>query len=380
LEQVESVWAKKLAARVQARSADARPGVLVFNPFGVTRRVALEFDDWPGPVPVEGVVKASEYEGGVARVVVEVPGLGFAWVPRGSAGVVTKPRIKTAEGNTVRNEFFEADLDPVTGGLRGLRDARTRVNRIAEVLVFNPGSKARAKGVRVSHAGAALGEVTSEGEIVSEHDAVLATFRQRIRAWVGRPALELRIEIRPTHQPSGYPWHAYYGARFAWRDERAALFRGVNGANAQTSYPRPVSPDYVEVRFGGQRTYLFNGGLPFVQRHGTRMLDVVLIPEGETETTFDLLLALDREQPMQTATGWAAPASPGEGMGRAVLARFIETAGYGGAAELRFARDTDRGWLTDAAGVPTQELTLIGGGVPIEFSAGEVITVKAEWV
>jgi hypothetical protein len=414
LEPVEAAWAKRLADRIQVRSAAGRPGVMVFNPCGVARRVALEFDGFAGPVPVEGAVKASEFEGGVARAVVEVPGLGFAWVPRGAAGVEVKPRVKTAEGTTVRNEFFEADLDPATGGLRGFRDARNRVNRIAEVLVFQPGSKMRATSVAVTNAGAALGEVTSEGEIVSEHDEVLATFRQRLRAWVGRPALELRVELRPTHRPTGYPWHAYYGARFAWRDERAALFRGVNGSNAQTYYPRPVSPDYAEVRFGSQRTFVFTGGLPFVQRHGTRMLDVVLVPEGETETTFDLLLSLDRDQPMQTAVGWAAPApvvftekgpphvgasgwlghvdlpsllltslrpaAPAEGMGRAVTARFIETAGYGGAAELRFARDVARAWLADAAGVPGQDLTVIDGGVAMEFSAGEVVTVKAEWV
>jgi hypothetical protein len=413
LEPVETAWAKKLADRVQSHAAEGQPGVMVFNPCGMARRVALELDGFPGPVPAEGVVKASEYEGGVARIVVEVPGLGFAWVPR-TAGPVMKPRIKTAEGTLVRNEYFEADLDPATGGLRGFRDARTRINRLAEVLVFNPGSKMRARSVRVTNAGSALGEVVSDGEIVSDHDDVLATFRQRLRAWVGRPALELRIEIQPLHRPTGYPWHAYYGARFAWRDDRTALFRGVNGTNSQTSYPRPVSPDYVEVRFGSQRTFVFTGGLPFVQRHGTRMLDVVLIPEGETATTFDLLLSLDRDHPMQTAAGWAAPApmvfsdkgpphigasgwlghldlpsllltslrpaEPGEGRLRAVSARFIETAGYGGAAELRFARDPSRAWLTDAFGVPTQELNLIADAIAIEFSAGEVVTVKAEWV
>jgi len=413
LEPVEAAWAKKLADRVQSRSADGRPGVLVFNPVAATRRVALELDRFPGPVPVGGAVKASEFDGGVARVVVEVPGLGFAWVPRGGGGAAEKPRIKTADGTTVRNEYFEADLDPATGGLRGFRDARTRVNRLGQVLVFNPGSRMRATAVRVTHAGAALGEVTSEGVVVGEHDEPLAAFRQRIRAWVGRPALELRIELTPTHRPTGYPWHAFYGARFAWRDDRAALFRGVNGANAQTTYPRPGSADYVEVRLGGQRTFVFTGGLPFVQRHGTRMFDVVLCPEGETATSFDFLLAFDREHPMQTAAGWAAPApavwtekgpppgggsgwlahldlpsllltalrpaAPALGGGRAVVARVVETAGYGGAAELRFARDPARAWVADAAGAPAHEVTLTAGGVPVEFSAGEVVTVRAEW-
>ena len=37
------------------------------------------------------------------------------------------------------------------------------------------------------------------------------------------------------------------------------------------------------------------------------MLDVILIPEGETAHTFDLALALDREHPTQTALGMVTP-------------------------------------------------------------------------
>ena len=144
--------------------------------------------------------------------------------------------------------------------------------------------------------------------IIDEHNAVLASFRHRVRAWVGRPALEVLIELEPRHMPTGYPWHAYYGARFGWRDERAALFRGVNGSNVQTGYTRPVSADFLEIRVGGERTFLFTGGLPFIQRHGTRMADVILVPEGEQGRRFELLIAADRDFPMATAVGWTSPA------------------------------------------------------------------------
>ena len=107
--------------------------------------------------------------------------------------------------------------------------------------------------------------------------------------------MEMRIELDVRHRPTGYPWHAYYGARFGWRDERAVLFRGVNGQNALTGYTRPVSPDYLEVRLGAERSFLFTGGLPFVQRHGNRMADVILVPEGEEERAFELLVI--EEQP-----------------------------------------------------------------------------------
>src|SRR4029077_17460652 len=38
-----------------------------------------------------------------------------------------------------------------------------------------------------------------------------------------------------------------------------------------------------------------------------RMLDIILQPEGEQATTFDLGIALDRDMPMQTALGFASP-------------------------------------------------------------------------
>lgn len=405
----ETAWAKRLADRLQLRSDAGKPGILVLNPCGFARRVAVELDGLAGPVAVADPVKASEFANGKARFVVEVPGLGYAWVPRPAAGPSPKPRLVTASGAAVRNEFFEAELDPATGALKAFRDGKTRINRLGLQLVFNPGSKMRARSVTVTNAGAALGEVTAEGDILDEHDAVLATFRHRLRAWVGRPALEVSLEFDVKHLPAGYPWHAYYGARVAWRDERAALFRGVNGANTQTGYTRPVSPDYLEVRLAAERTFLFTGGLPFLQRHGTRMADLVLIPEGETARRFDLLIAADREYPMQTATGWVAPAPvvmtekgppPGaasgwlahidlpsllltglrpHGDGRAVTARVLECAGFGGSADLRFAKPPTRVTAIDGEATELQPVTVADGAIPLEFSAGEAFRLKAEW-
>ena len=415
LASLEDAIAGRLAERILARSAEGQPGLLVLNPCNFTRRVTLELDHFPGPIPVVDPVKAAEFSGSTAKLVVEVPSLGFAWVPRKApAGTpAPKARIKLAEGTAVRNEFLEADFDPQTGALRAVRDARTRINRLGMQLVFNPGSKTRARHIAVTHAGTALGEVTCEGDILDEHDVVLATFRQRLRTWVGRPVLELRIEIDPVHAPTGYPWHSYYGARFAWRDERAAVYRGVNGQNFSSTYTRPCSPDYLELRIGGERSFLFTGGLPFIQKQSKRMADVVLIPEGETGRSFDLLLALDRELPMQTAAGWVAPTPvvltekgpppggasgwlghvdlpsllmtslrpvpPSDGKGRAVAMRLTETAGFAGAAGIQFARDPADATVFDNEGNPGATLEPRAGEIPLEFSANETLRVRAEW-
>jgi hypothetical protein len=410
----ETQAAELLSQRLLARATGASPGYMVLNPCSFIRRVAVELPGEAGPIPVGGPVKASQFDGDTARVVVEVPQLGFAWFPRGEAGA--KPpaaRMRLADGTIVRNEFFEAEVDPATGGLRGLRDPRTRINRIGQQLVFNPGSVMKAKEVRVTCVGPAMGEVTSEGAICDDTGATLATFRQRFRAWLGRPLLEMRIELFPQKRPEGYPWHAYYGARFAWRDERSMLLRGINGSSHISNHNRPVTPDFIELRSGGQNVVLFPGGLPFHQRHGGRMFDVILVPEGEAATCFDLALGLDREYPVPTAfglttpvtcvptakgpphigpSGWLfhvdatnllltslRPAPVGEEGGSAIVAQFLESSGFGGACELRCVRNPRRAYVIGPGGSVGTELTVSGDTVHLDATAHDIFRVRIEF-
>jgi hypothetical protein len=319
-------------------------------------------------------------------------------------------RMRLADSRHVRNEFFEAEVDPATGGLRGLWDHRTRANRIGQQLVFNPGSVMQAKEVRLTSSGPALGEVISEGVLVTNHGEELATFRQRFRAWLGRPVLELRIEIFPREQPRGYPWHAYYGARFAWRDERALLIRGSNGSSDVTNHIRPSACDYLEIRQGRQSTGLYLGGLPFQQRHGTRMLDVILVTENEKTRVFELALGLDREHPMQTALGIVTPAPlvcvshgppgggltgwffhldlpnllltslrPAPGGTDGVLARIKECGQHGGSAELRCPRPPRRAQLQNARGELLHSAETREDAVLFEVSSGDLVDLLIEF-
>ena len=145
-----------------------------------------------------------------------------------------------------------------------------------------------ARNIRITHNGAALGEIISEGVILNDQNEELAAYRQRIRAWMSRPMLDLRIEIEPKVAPTGYPWHAYY--RRALRGATIAR-QSCAASTAHRTKPRirgPVTPDYLDIHLGKFGTFLFPGGLPFHQRHGTRMVDVILVPEGEACRTFDL--------------------------------------------------------------------------------------------
>lgn len=403
--------AEMLARRLTARGQADNPGFLVLNPCSFKRRVALELEGVRSLPPLGGPLKACQLDGETARLVVEVPALGFAWVPReGPPGSAPTRRMRLADERAVRNEFFEAEVDPQTGGLRAIRDQRTRVSRLGQQLVYNPGSNMRVQNIRTTSQGPALGEIISEGVLLDDQQQVLAHFRQRFRAWLGRPILDLRIEIQPVQPPQGYPWHAYYAARFAWRDERATLLRGVNGMSSITSHSRPETPDYLEVRLGRQNTVIFPGGLPFHQRHGGRMLDVLLLCPGEQTQVFDLAIGLDREYPMQTALGLATPAPatavtqgpphvgadgwlfhldapnllltslrPAPDGGAGIVARLLECGGYGGQAELRCVRDPLRALVLDGRGEVQMEASTQGDAVLLDVGRNDLVQLRVDF-
>jgi hypothetical protein len=411
MNELHNLVGETLAGRLVARAPAERPGFLVLNPCSFTRRLALELDGMSGQLPVEGPIKAFQLDPDKGRLVVEVPALGFAWFPKsGNASPPAPGKIKLADKNGVRNEFFEAEVDPLTGGLRALRDHRTRLNRVGQQVVYNPGSTMRATEVKVTSAGTALGEVVSTGTILDEHQQVIAAFRQRFRAWLGRPVLELRIEITPETPPTGYPWHCYYGARFACREERATLLRGVNGVGYVSNHTRPESPDYVELRVGKSNTIVFTGGLPFMQRHGGRMLDVILLAEGDRARSFDLLLGLDREHPMQTALGMVTTPAviptakgpphigaagwlyhldatnllltsmrPGPEGEDALLLRMLECSVHGGQAEFRCVRNPNRAVLLDTRGGTLMEAGISGDAATFETAPCDLVQLRVDF-
>jgi hypothetical protein len=300
---------QNLGDRLLARATGTEPGYLLLNPCSFRRRVPLELSGATTALPIGDAIKACQFDGDKLLVVAEIPALGFAWIPRAGPPGTPPPtmRIRMADETHVRNEFLEAEIDPQTGGLHSIADRRSMMNRMSQRLVFNPGSTMKANGVKVTSTGPALGEIMTEGVLLGPQQQVLAKFRQRFRIWLGRPVLELRMEITPEQPSAGYPWQAYFGCRFAWGDERATLLRGINGVSYVTTHLRPQTPDFFEVRGQRHNTVILTGGLPFLRRHENRMVDVILMPQGETANVFELAVGLDREYPMQSALEWITP-------------------------------------------------------------------------
>src|SRR5437764_12734681 len=116
--------------------------------------------------------------------------------------MTVKMRLGDQQTHTIRNDHFEVEVDAASGGMKAIRDHKTRINRLGQMLVFNPGSRMAAKEIKVTSAGPALAEIVADGFLIGEQNQNLASFRQRLRLWMGRPLLEMRIEITPIQPPS----------------------------------------------------------------------------------------------------------------------------------------------------------------------------------
>lgn len=432
LEEIETTITRSLADRLQSRAQADRPGYLLLNPCPFARRVALELEGGRWPLPIEGPVKACQLEGSNLRVVAEVPAFGFAWIgregPPGTAAMASRIKLGDPKLHTIRNEFFEVEVDTITGGLKAIRDLKTRINRLGQQLVFNPGSRMVAREVKVTSVGPALGEIVSEGTLIGLQDQVFANFRQRFRIWLGRPLLEMRIEIEPLLPAAGYPWHAYFGSRFAWRDERSLVLRGWDYQRYATTHPRPQSPEYLDLRMGPYGTTIFTQGLPFLQKQENRMADVILSCEGESATAFELGISLDREHPMLTAYGMMSPlgivpttkgpphigasgwlfhldmpnllvtrllpgkrettASPENateetsetiGPADAITAQMLECTGNSGHAEFRCVRNPKRAVILNGKGEVLVDAGVNGDAVMLEVSPNDWVQVQVEF-
>ncbi len=313
LDHLEKRILETMSEKLLSQATTNEPGYLFINPCSYARRITVESSGVSRALPIKDTVKACQLDGDKQKLVLEIPSLGFAWIPKNGPQDAPPPtmRMRLADELHVRNEFFEAEVDPKTGGLRAIAARKAPINRLSQQLIFNPEKKAtmRVSNIKTTSEGPALGEVISEGAIVGEQEQVLARYRQRLRAWLGRPVLEMRIELFPEQPAAGDPWHAFYGCRFAWGDERTAMFRGVNGTGYLTMAKRPQTPDFIELRAHQLNTVIFPCGLPFLQRHGGRMLDLILLPQRESVHTYDIAIGLDRAHPMLTAQGLTTPVS-----------------------------------------------------------------------
>lgn len=316
-------------------------GCLVVNPLPFTRKSHVDISAWDRLPAVGGsIVAAAEQDGGKTAIVT-VPGMGFAWIdpdmaaPSPAAQAPKKSRRwfgsrkdaetpPMAEEATLRNDFFEVKVDPVTGCLRSLHDYQTRDNRMALQLAYrraaNRGSEMSedpdmlysvmaADEVSIRAAGPLCGELAVKGRLLERDGTCLAQYEQVLRAWRGSRILEIDIALDPVRLPENAPWTNYYAARFAWGDATADVFAGVSTTTLAAESPRMEAPYFVDVCSEKIRTTILTGGLTYHRRFGLRKLDTLLITAGESRRRFRLGLAIDPPYPFAAATEFLTPAS-----------------------------------------------------------------------
>src|SRR5262249_47264713 len=118
--------------------AATRPGYLVINPLGVPRRVPVLLPDAALDLRPEGPLRCAQFTDAGVEAVVELPAIGFAWVPR-EADLGRPPAslgAMSTRGRQLQNESIAVDIDPATGGIRGLSAPRESQARLGQQLVM----------------------------------------------------------------------------------------------------------------------------------------------------------------------------------------------------------------------------------------------------
>ncbi|MBV8317417.1 MAG: hypothetical protein JOZ53_20955 [Planctomycetaceae bacterium] len=428
LDRQEPAWAAILARGLVGSGRSGRPGYLVINPLGIARRAAVHLPDAALDLRPEGPLLAAQSTADGVWAVVELPPFGFAWVPR-EASVKVPPAAAgalSARDRVLRNEALVVEIDEATGGIRGIRSPREDTARIGERLVVSgltgpdesPSmTRMRSESFAIDYAGPALVQAVARGTLTDpRNDRRLASFHQRYRLWSGRPILELDItlgELDPDwldRAAEADPWTHHLACRWAWLDPDSMLRRTCLLAPELTEVDRPETPDAFDISTRRQRTAVLFGGLAHHRRHGTRMLDTLLIAGREAARTFRLGVALDLEHPFRAAvdlispafvvptdagppptgpTGWlfhldtkavavtrveyADPSGDGRGWG--VVFHLVEAAGTPARCRLRTFRNPVWARLIDFQNEPIVDLTVDGDAVLIDLRPHEIARV-----
>ncbi len=315
---------------------DSPTGQLVVNTLSFPRTVALELDDHlsiPTDTPgLRGVQDTSQGR----RAIVDLPACGYLWLPHIDQADHTdhaaKSQTPLAEDLLLRNEFFEVHINAETGGIERIKGYGRQPNLLSQQLAFrfprertvnrnrdddqDPAqqdtttwySDMVGHGVEVISRGPHIGEIRTHGELVDPQTGeTIATFRQTFRTTRYRPSVEIDIELDIHKTPEGDPWSNYLAVRYAYGDATAAITRSQLGTAQPAGTDRFESPYYVEIANESHRVTVVAPGMPFYRKTGDRMIDAILVPEGEQCRRFQMSVSVDQPYPMQDALDRLVP-------------------------------------------------------------------------
>ena len=318
LDKEMAIAKEELTSLFAAKGRDGR-GVLIVNSNSFARKALVK---WPQGHPGnESAIIQRQGDNSGSSALVELPPCGFVWLSANETAQKSEIGKKPlAEELTLRNEFFEVLISEVTGGIGSVLTYRRSPNRISQQIAFRfpherliktgEGndeeefksfySSMRMRQSRVISAGPLIGEIETAGELIDDQNgSVIATFVQRTRVVRGRPNIDVRLKLDLKKTPTGDPWTNYVGCRFAWKHTTAAITASTQQGAHATGKHRIEAPQYLEIADDKFRTTILTPGLPFHRMTGHRMLDTLLITEGETQREFEFSIAIDHKYPMQ---------------------------------------------------------------------------------
>ena len=432
---------QRFSQAVTRASGDTTGGCLVANPSGMVRRIGIRSEHFQGLPAVENAVYAAAEAGDETQLVVDVPPMGYVWLPTAEASRKEPSRrraevvaIDTREKDGVialRNEFFEVLINPQTGSLQSIHDHGSRGNRLSQQLAYKlPGQRRApdaawmdpvesavystmiADEVRVTASSEVFGEIMARGSLVAPDGRRLAGFSQWYRLWRGGRIVELEMELEPEEEPRADPWGSYYCARFAWPDEGADLYRTINDVRHKSESVRFESPQLIELDNGDRRVSILTAGLPYHRRHGLRMLDSLLITRGETARRFRMGIGVDLPHAIHAAaafqlpemvawngapklgidsaawlfqldnrnvlpTSWSPWVEEGAVVGFRV--RLLETAGRPARVQVKSFRDVATARQVDFCNQGLGDCRLEDGGICLQLTGHEWAEIEARW-
>ena len=302
-------------------------GVCLLNPLPFRRAHRFVWPaEYQNPAPNSAVQEARK-QGNDLHLWVEVPAGGFVWLRETSDNSLrtAPPKGKPlAEGMTLRNMHYEVEISEATGGITSVTFHQQRTNRVSQHLAFRYENSqtmhvddqevvtsyaaARMESSKIIDAGPATGCIETVNVIQNvTTDEILARFRQRMTVDRHSSQLQIQIVFDELRNPTGNPWMTYFASRFAWINESASIVRGILGQARGFRMERFESPDFVEVADHDTRLLIQPHGRPYHRRSGTRMLDSLLVVEGEPERSFQFTLDFQQSCPSRAAAETATP-------------------------------------------------------------------------
>jgi len=322
-----------LQSRIPQKPSESR-GLFIANtvPFG--RFVEIPWPEaWKRPAQ-SSTIELAERTGIRERLLVKLPPGGFTWLVESGSDQLPHPLLEPvrrepslAEDFILRNRHFEVTLSDRTGGIASVMYHQQRGNRLSQQSCFRyereltiPSDEdgeviktayatAHLIEHRVLQSGTVFAAIETTCELRSPADgSVLVTVRQVTSIDRAQPRIIVRLIFdKLVTRVKGNPWLTYFGSRFAWDNEAASVTRSVMGQAAGFRSERFESPDYVEISDADHRVVIATHGRPYHRRSGPRMLDSLLIVEGEPARQFEFTIDFDQPFPLRSAVEAMTP-------------------------------------------------------------------------